>query len=725
MQTISFSLIGNGLLLILLVIISLAFTIYSYLNTNPIISKRKKVLLISLRSMALTILIFAIFEPIITTNTSTQVLPKYALLLDNSKSMVLSDASGNRRDKVMKVINKLNIFEKDNNRIIGIFDKDLRYLDNLSHDSVRFDGVNTDIANAISSTNFIKDNENLKSVILISDGSFNLGNNPLYEAEKSGKKFYIIGIGDTTRPKDILIHSILNNEIAYLDNIMPITVNINYSGFDNISTKLKFYEDKNLIDERTIQLESGNNSISQYFEYTPKSEGTKKLSFKVEGLQGELNLENNQMSKYVKVLKNKRRISVFAGYATSDISFFKNIIKNQKGLEYQEYIQKMGAEFYNTPSAEDIANTELFVFIGFPISSTPNNIMNLIAKQLSLGKPILFIGGLKTDYQKLKILEDYLPFYIASSQLREFEVFADFYPSAISNPILRIEGDDGDIAKWNSLSPIFRTETFVRTKPESQVLAGIKINNSPINEPMIVSRDMQNKKSLGLLGYGIYKWKLNSYASEISKGRASTIDLYEQFILNSIRWLSVTEQSQRIRIQPIKKFFSEDEPIEFLAQIYDASYLPIDNALVTAQIKMSDGTTRDLILNQVGNGRYYGKIDNMGKGDYSFNAKVEKNGNKIGGDDGKFSVGEVNAEYRDLQMNYNLLKNIAEFTGGKFYFDNNFDNIIVDLQKSPTFKPSIITHKSDFQLWNNWLLMLFAIILFALEWFLRKRSGLL
>jgi len=724
MQTVSFSLTGSGLLLIFLIIMLVGFTIFSYLNTNPIISKRKKVLFVIIRSLALALLLFAIFEPIITSNNSTEVKPKFAVLIDNSKSMSINDAGGNRKDKYLQALNQLKVYENNDNHIVGLFDRELRFINNITKDNITLDGENTDIAAAISSTNFLKENDNLRSIILISDGSFNQGNNPLYEAEKTGKKIYIIGIGDTSKPKDISIHSVLNNEIAYIDNIMPITVNINYSGFSNSNTKLKFFEDNKLVEEKDLTIDDKSNSSSQYFEYTPKSEGTKKLTFIVDGLDQEINKENNQLSKYVKVLKNKRKISLFAGYSTPDISFFKNIIKDLKGIEYQEHIQKLGSEFYKNPTPEDIANTELFVFIGFPVNTTPINILDLIAKQLSLGKPILFIGGLKTDYQKLKILEDYLPFNVASTQAREFEVLPDFYPSAISSPILRIDGDDNDLVKWNNLAPIFKTETFVRTKAESQVLAGIKINNSPINEPLILSRDIQNKKSLAVLGYGLYKWKLNSYAQEIAKGRTETKDLYELFITNSLRWLSVNEQSQRIRIQPIKKFFSEDEPVEFIAQIYDASYTPIDNATITVKINIENGT-RELVLNQIGNGRYYGKIDNLTKGDYQFIGYADKDSKRIGTDEGRFSIGGINAEYRDLQMNYNLLKNIADYTGGKFYFPKDADQVINDLTNSPTFKPTIVTTKNDIQLWNNWILMLSAIILLSIEWFLRKRAGLL
>ncbi len=423
-------------------------------------------------------------------------------------------------------------------------------------------------------------------------------------------------------------------------------------------------------------------------------------------------------------MKNKRRISIFAGYSTPDISFFKTAIKDQKGIEINEYIQKLGSDFYNTPSEKDLAETELFVFIAFPVNTTPDLLLEQIKKQLALGKPILFIGGLKTDYQKLKKIEDFLPFITASSQSREFEVLPDFYPQSLSNSLLRIDGTDNDLEKWNKLTPIFRTETFVRVKPESEIIAGIKINNTPLKEPLIVTRDLQSKKSLAVLGYGLYRWKLTGYAEEISKQRNSVHDLYQIFITNAIRWLSVSEQSRRIRIQPIKDFFSVDEPIEFIAQIYDAAYTPIDDANVVVKIETKDGI-REQVFSQISNGRYFASFDNLGKGDFKFSGKAEKNDKNIGNDEGRFSIGGLNAEYRDLVMNYNLLSNIAKYTNGKFYFSDDVSNILKDVKGDPNFKPLINTSRFDYLIWNNAWLMALAIMLLSLEWFLRKRAGLL
>jgi hypothetical protein len=76
-------------------------------------------------------------------------------------------------------------------------------------------------------------------------------------------------------------------------------------------------------------------------------------------------------------------------------------------------------------------------------------------------------------------------------------------------------------------------------------------------------------------------------------------------------------------------------------------------------------------------------------------------------------------------MNAPLLRSMAEITGGKFYTPNTVSGFIEDLKKHPRFNQTSIVRESELALWNNvWLLMI-AISAFAIEWFLRKRSGLI
>ncbi|MCX6145698.1 MAG: hypothetical protein NTW25_00385 [Candidatus Kapabacteria bacterium] len=251
-----------------------------------------------------------------------------------------------------------------------------------------------------------------------------------------------------------------------------------------------------------------------------------------------------------------------------------------------------------------------------------------------------------------------------------------------------------------------------------------KVNNVIIKEPLVISRDVNNKKSIAILGYGIFRWKLLGYASELAKGNKDAIDLYSTFFDNAFRWLSVENKSKQFIIKTTKSEYTSNENIEFVAQVYDANYNSIDNADVKVEIKGSN-EKREVTFNPIGNGRYTVIVKGLSGGDFTFNGVASQLGRKIGDDNGRFNIGEINLEYQNVVMNYQLLKNIADRTGGKFYFPNEVNNFISDLSKQKSFEQRPVTLKEDIAIWNLTLLLVIAIFAFSMEWLIRKLSGLI
>jgi len=724
MTSYSLGLSGEWLYLILFVICSLIFTLLIYRRTNPVISNGKKSILIFLRTIGLILLIFALFEPVFTGFISFTSEPKIVVLLDNSESMGMDDVGGNRKQKYDEALNKLDIENQDNDLFkISLFGDYLRNSVNFSIDSLTLSDNSSDISKAFKGLYNNTKEDNVQSVILVSDGSYNRGYNPIYAANEIGLPIFSIGIGDSTEPVDLSIQSIIMNEIAYIDNPVPVNINIKSKGFKDNSIKLNVFENDNLLETREILINEDLYETTVYYTYLPKVSGNRKISVKLEPLDGEISLKNNDMSEFIKVLKNKRIISLFAGAPNSDLSFIKQYLSTLTGIEVKEYIQSAGASFFRQPTEKDISETEMFILVGFPISSTPDVILSSISRELKSGKPIFFISSLNTDFIKLRKLEEYLPFNTASSRAVEFEISPEFTSAAVNSPLLRVNGVQDDIEKWKNLAPVFRTETFVRPKPESEVLANIKVNNVQLNEPFLMSRNVNSRKSIAILGYGLYKWKLFSYASDIAKGRSDVFDAYTKLLENSIRWLSVTDINKKVSVSSIKSNYSKGERVEFSGQVYDDSYLPVDNADI--HIKISGDDAREISMISIGNGRYTASIDGINTGDYSFMADVKRAGTKIGSDNGRFIVGETGLEYRDIKMQAALLRNISESSGGKFYTVDNMQNILKDIKELKNFKEKIVNKRNDIALMNYpWLLAL-ALAAFALEWIIRKRNGML
>lgn len=724
MNSYSLALSGSWFILILCIIVSVIISYFSYRNTVPQIAPTKKIFLTILRSLALTLLFFILFQPILSTVWGTFEKPRLIAMIDNSLSMQIADAGGERKSMYESVINKLSFDDFDAEQIKTLlFDSEVKEISKLSLDSIKLTGQQTDISKAIRNASFNQEIENTQAAVLVSDGAFNLGNNPLYDAEKFGKPIYVIGIGDTNEPKDLSIQSVYTNQIAYIDNPVPINVNLKVNGYNEGNVKLVLSDNGTKISEATIDLTKNSQNYSHFFEYMPKLEGMHKLTISAVPLDNEITLKNNEIIEFIKVQKNKKKIVLFAGSPSADLAFVKNTLLQEKGVEIKSYIQKQGAEFYENPNEKDIKESQIIVMIGFPIASTPAIVIKLISNELEQGKPLLFIASNDLAYSNLGNIKNFLPFSIVSTNKKEYQALVNLDPGSLSNSLLRINGNEEDAKLWSSLPPVLRTETFVKMRPDANMIMSIKINNVELNEPLIASSNIQNQKTIAIMAYGLFRWKLVGYAQDLSKGRSST-DLFKVLMQNTTKWLSSDNQTKYVQIKTSKQNYNSNEAVEFIAQIYDDAYNPLDNAKVNVKVH-SGSETREIMLNNISNGRYTASLNGLNQGTYQFEGFATYNNKILGEDRGKFTVGESGIEYTNLRMNIELLKEIASTTGGKFYLAKDVEEFKKDLKNLKSFKERAITNKKEIAVWNLVWLTLFVILLFSTEWFFRKRFGLL
>lgn len=711
---------GNWFYLILFILISGGIALFSYYRTVPPISNTKRNFLILLRTLAIALLLFALFKPILSKVNSKILEPKLAILIDNSKSMTVKDASINRSEQLEDLLNKLELDRIDN--VVYSFNETLTYVDDL--DSIVYNGELTNIENSINSLKQQIIEENFQAALIISDGAFNNGSNPIYSAESFGKPIFTIGIGDSSSPKDLLVDNMITNEIAYINNILPVNVNLSFSNIEPQKTKAILFDNQTPVDTLEFEIENAIGAQSLLFDFKPQEAGTRNIRVVLENLEGEISYINNSSSTFVKVLDNKKIISIFAGAPSPDLSFLKKELLKNEGVEINEYVQKNKSQFYIEPNSEKIQESDLIIMTDFPNQYTPDNVMGIINKNLQEETPLFFMAGYNTDYNKLKNIESYLPFRISSFAQKEFGVNQKLSSISLNSPIYRISGKEKDLEMWNSLPPVFRTEVFVSLNPEAEMLAKTSVNDIELNEPFLVASNFQNRKVLALMAYGLYRWKMMDYASNLSLGSDPEYDIYSIFVNNAVKWLSVNEDKNPVQIKSIKDNYSEGDKVEIVAEVYDASYVPLDDAAVT--VKVNKGTeSRDLILNSIGNGRYLGSIEGLSTGEYYFNGEAILNNNKLGDDDGRFNIGESPIEFRNLRMQAGLLNSISERTAGKFYLPDNIKTLIDDIKSHNGFQAKTITTKDDLTLWDSVWLLVIAILLFSIEWFIRKRAGLI
>jgi len=712
-EKINLSFSFNGVFFFIGLILLAAYALYMYRYTLPPVSPAKKTLLVLLRTFALILILFIIFEPVATLAKKIVLQPINLVFADDSHSIEIKDGT-QRSENVRKFIDGLN-----NNNLTGsseLFTFGTRVAP-FSYDSLPKLSFNEGSTNFSKIFSFIKDQkENIASVSIISDGVITEGANPLFTAEKLNIPVFTIGVGDTTRRNDIEIRNILHNEYIYAETPTTISATLLNKGFGNKPASISLYENGNVLEKRNITL-SGDGTQNETFNYVPKSGGEKKLTLEVNNNEGEFTFENNRRVFYINVLSNKIKILIIAGSPSPDLSFVKSSLEEDKNLTIKSLTQVAAGRFIEkiTPSAA-LDSAEIIVLIGFPTKGTSTELLNQVKEAVSQkGKPFFLLLEDNTDFNKLKSLQPELPFNIRNIDNGASEVQPVVSSSESENPLLQSNAANA-VDTWNNLPPVFITNAEIIAKPESETVVKAKMNNVALNTPMIILRRLGSKRSISLLASGVWRWKLQTATKQVN--------IFDSFIHNSMKWLKSFEEQKQVSIKTTKKLYALGEPVEFSAEVYDASYNPVNDAEVKISIKHEDQKD-EIILNSLGSGLYEGTYQTTQTGDFAFSGTASRNNKELGSDGGSFNIGEVDIEQLNPNMDYEFLSSLANNTGGRFFFYPDMNELYPVLKNIQQNASKEKTEISEIRLWSSEWLLIIVIILLGIEWFIRKQSGML
>jgi len=726
---------------------SVLLAVWSYRHTVPRTTQARRTTLIALRSIGLAALLLAIFQPIVSSTTTQTITPSIAVVMDNSQSMTLPEkgfvpAPGTETRaaamlaSIKDAIPADRIKNREQTQLFTVGDRTLPFPNRTPIDSLRATSGATDLASVFRTVGEARKSSNIEAIVLYSDGAFTSGENPVFPAQELGVPVYAVGLGDSTEPRDIALTELFTNEVASVGTPQPVDITLHYGGVkpgEHVTVEL--FEESQKLADQTIELSQPTGDEAVSFQYTPQSEGTKKLTARVSVLSGEATDKNNLRITYVKVLKNKFHVVLFAGAPSPDVSFLRQFFSEHPSLDFSTYIQKQGAEFYEgTPTREKLGTVDLVVLAGFPIASTPDETIALVRELLMReNRPVLFIPSRTLDLAKFAELGDALPVRASArgGSTVELKSGLALTPQAADDPVLQVPPQERGKIAWEGLAPLFKTETHFEALPESKTLATAEVQGVKLDEPMLVERTIAGSRQLALTGYGLWQWRLTSFGREEAYASKDTahpaVDALDLFLANSLRWLTTQQENKRVSIAPDRKFYQAGERIEFLGQVYDESMEPIERADVTVKISGApDSQSMPLVLESAGNGRYTAAIpQGLPKGDYTFTGTAAMDGRTIGSDDGRFNVGDFNIELSEPRMRNDILRAMAERTGGKFYTPATAGQLLKDILASAQFTPRTLVHSHDFELWDSWPLLAIAILCFGTEWFLRKRLGML
>lgn len=711
---ISISLSSHWLILILLIAIALIFTVYSYRFTLPPISNFKKSFLIILRFIAMLLLISIFFEPVAYLQKKIEIQPTHLIFIDNSKSISAIENKNEVNQIVNQLINTKDVLGKNQIKIFS-FGSDVKELQSTDDSELSFDEKSTNLSKVFRLNEIIKDdNQNLSpsSITLLTDGIITDGINPTYQAEKLGLPVFVFAVGDSSRKKDVLVKNVLFNENTYIGKQTTISATINNFGYANNSVNVTLTEDNKILERQIIQLnESGVNTVN--FNYIPKEKGEKKLQINVESLENESNKSNNAYPFFIKVDDEKSKVLIISGSPNPDFTFIKRVLETEESFVVNSLTQIGSDKFLEENPKSKIDSADVLFLIYYPNKFTSTEIFNSVKnKILTHQTPFFALINNDVDYSKLKQIESELPvkIEIASDNYIKAQPDINFSASNRLDLINNISEND-----WNKLPPVLYPPNIVSSKAESRVISFIKTETNRLKLPMIVQRAIASSRSIVFVGKEFWRWKLQTSADNT---------VFDNLIINSAKWLNINDDNRQFKVRTLKRFYSANDEVEFVAELYDELLNPINNAEIEVEIK-NQNDVQTIRLQSLGNGLYEGKIFINKAGDYTFSANAKLNNSVLHRSTGKFNVGDIDIEMIDLRMNYEFLSELAKRTNGELFFPKDYDSYLNKLKELNQNSSKVKMVESQIKLWSNEILLILVILLFGLEWLFRKMFSLL
>lgn len=699
--------------------------VYTYRSTLPPVTPLRRWTLIALRTIGVGLLLFALFQPVLSMLTVTVQQPTLMVAIDNSESMALAGLDSTRINEARSIAETVVRSSELTGRasVVSISDS-IHPLPFDSLSRVRAVGPESRLAAVFSAASDTLRQSNLRAILLLTDGRYNAGPNPIQEAQSLGVPVFAVGLGDSVEPRDVSVQQVFTNEIAYVDAELPVEVRVRSSGMPEGAIRVTLRDDAGVVGTQQIAATNGTNDYTTTFTYRPRTPGTAKLTATVDAAapNTELTARNNSRSTFVNVKSNKRNYVLIAGGPNPDVAFLKRLLAEDKNIEVRSYVQKERGEFLEgklDPGA--FRQAEALLLVDFPTRETaPADVATIRAALASGELPLLVVMGSRVEINGLKSLESFLPVTLGVGRSTELQILPTLTEQGRNSAILR----GTNLQAWESLPPIFTTETAVQPKPEAEVLATTRLGSAQLGEPLVVTRRLGKSRSMFVSGYGLYRWQLLADGQREVRGQQGA-NVLGDFINGSLRWLATHQEQKQVKIVASKPLYNLGEPVRLLGQVYDDSYAPINEAEVTVNVVGGGGRSFPLTLAGTGSGRYEGTLSNLPAGDYSFTGRATVGSKEIGADAGRFTVGEVGLELLQTSMNAELLRTLAERTGGRFYTSRQARELVADILSHKGFAPRSIEHRVDHQLWNHLYFLIAALAAFSLEWLLRKRSRMM
>ena len=675
-----------------------------------------------------------------------------AVLLDNSKSLSIKTFP-EEKSRMDLVVNTLTAGQQTLESLRQDFNLDFflvsDHIQAISEKEIPKQtrdpkGIATDFTKVFVELQKRYEDKSLQGVLLFSDGADltqEVGQiDPQLVKILAGFKgpVHTLQTGTNEQFKDLAIEDLYVADFGFVQQPVNLSVTINATAIGNKNIPLLLKEGDNVLVSKMLEVREGQKRYQVEMSFTPTSLGQRIYSLSLPLFAGESITSNNHWDFMVNVIRDRIRVLHLNGRPTWDARFLREVLINNPKVDLLSFfiLRNLGDEV-SAPTAElslvpfpsnllfseyldsfDLVIFQNFRFIPFIDKKNLNNIKDYVQDGgafLMVGGDLSFHGG---GYERTAI-EDILPVALASGGNtflpKEFQ--AVIQKKFTNHPILRLEKDPAANRKiWQSLPTLNGVNSGIKPMKDAQVLLNfVDGQKSGISYPVMVTEKKGKGRSMILASDSSWNWNFRR-VGDGGSGR-----YYQKFWNNVLDWLTGAPETRKLQIETDKKKYFDDEQVLIKLKVLDDFYNPAPKQKLSLIIRQGKNVIRkrELVTDEKGHA-----VHEFLPGDQGFySARVEwaRKQEKLE-EEVSFGVFSETAEFQRPLVNSDLMKKIAEITGGRHRVLQAGSNLAGLPIENPEIK--IQAKTKSLSLWDSWWSYGLILLFLFSDWYLRRKSGL-
>jgi hypothetical protein len=290
-------------------------------------------------------------------------------------------------------------------------------------------------------------------------------------------------------------------------------------------------------------------------------------------------------------------------------------------------------------------------------------------------------------------------------------------PLGLRHPITRIIGPSSENSlqsAWSALPTLDGANRI--TRGELKRNAAVLAETADGQHPLLVAGQWGNGRTLAFAGDSTWKWQMFGFG-----------DAHRRFWRQSVLWLAKKDEQTegRVWVRLGGRRVPRGTRVDFAVGAETAEHEPLETAQLAIKVDTPDGKSIDVPA--IKSGDEWGGVfrETATAGDYRIRVTARNAGNEHGTAEARFLVPRQDMELDRPAAEPTLMAQLAEMTqaaGGEAIAAEELPAFLKRLAaKPPELKEEILARTTY---WDTWPFFLIFVGLLVVEWYLRKRWGL-